>query len=850
MALTKPRAYQIFDLDYKQSVRVLTATDITLSGGAPDTVDNIPLQAGDRVLVKGQSTGSQNGLYKVQTLGTGANGTWIRTIDGDQTGEIQAGMIVMVTEGNVYKDTQWKLITNDPITIGVTALVFELNTSTSSISSGNSSIAINELGGNAVVTIGNVGNVAVFSSTGLTASSITTSGNALIGGDLVINGNLTYVNITDLNIEDPIIGLGRGANNTPLTTNDGKDRGEQLWYYTSSEQSAFFGYDNSAGKLVAAGNVDITNEIVTVNNYGSILVGNVEATGNINPTANITYDLGSTNLRWKDLWLSNSSIYIGDAIIGATGNTLTINGANVLTGNAGSTFSTTGNIVGANILTGGLVSATGNVTGNYFIGNGSQLTSLTGSNITGAVANATYATTAGSAETSNTANTATTSATVTGNAQANITSVGILSSLSVGGNITGNYFIGDGSNISNLQAGNIVGTVANATYATTAGSAETANSANTANTANSATVAGTVTSNAQANITSVGVLSSLSVSGNITGNYFIGNGSQLTGLPEQYGNANVASYLPTYTGNLTANVFSASGNVTGSNILTAGIISTSGNIFGGNISVADVQAANINGLSVSAIGTIIGNYYYGDGGGLSGLQAANIVGAVANASYADTANTASLATIAGTVTSNAQANITSVGVLSSLSVSGNIVPGNVTGAATVAATNLTGTLTTGAQTNISLVGTLSSLSVLGNVQAGNLRTIGETSTTGNVSGGNILTTGVVSATGNVIGSYIIGNGSQLTGLPEQYGNANVAAYLPTYTGNLTANTISASGNVTGNYFIGDGSQLTGIGAGGNILVLTRSSGIINIPIIAGYMTILGRSGNISVPVIA
>jgi hypothetical protein len=63
--------------------------------------------------------------------------------------------------------------------------------------------------------------------------------------------------------------------------------------------------------------------------------------------------------------------------------------------------------------------------------------------------------------------------------------------------------------------------VANATYATSAGSA---------------TTAGTVTTAAQANITSVGTLTSLSISGNlsatgnVTGNYFIGNGSQLTGV--------------------------------------------------------------------------------------------------------------------------------------------------------------------------------------------------------------------------------------------------------------------------------------------------------------------------------
>jgi hypothetical protein len=58
------------------------------------------------------------------------------------------------------------------------------------------------------------------------------------------------------------------------------------------------------------------------------------------------------------------------------------------------------------------------------------------------------------------------------------------------------------------------------------------------------------------------------------------------------------------------------------------------------------------------------------------------------------------------------------------------------------------------------------------------------------SSGNVWTTNVgISTAGNVTGAYILGDGSQLTNLPVQpgtYSNANVAAYLPTYTGNVTA----------------------------------------------------------------
>ncbi len=94
---------------------------------------------------------------------------------------------------------------------------------------------------------------------------------------------------------------------------------------------------------------------------------------------------------------------------------------------------------------------------------------------------------------------------ITSNAQPNITSVGTLSSLSVFGNIksgnanlgnaaTANFFIGSGNNLSNIQAANIVGTVANANYAA---------------------FAGNITINAQPNITSFGTLTGLSTTGNV-----------------------------------------------------------------------------------------------------------------------------------------------------------------------------------------------------------------------------------------------------------------------------------------------------------------------------------------------
>jgi hypothetical protein len=112
-------------IDWKQSVRAATTADVaTLAGGAPNVIDGVTLAANDRILVKAQTTGSQNGIYTVTTLGTGANGTWTRATDADASAEVTSGMAVPVAEGTLAADTVWILTTNDPITLATTALVF------------------------------------------------------------------------------------------------------------------------------------------------------------------------------------------------------------------------------------------------------------------------------------------------------------------------------------------------------------------------------------------------------------------------------------------------------------------------------------------------------------------------------------------------------------------------------------------------------------------------------------------------------------------------------------------------------------------------------------------------------
>lgn len=114
-----------------------------------------------------------------------------------------------------------------------------------------------------------------------------------------------------------------------------------------------------------------------------------------------------------------------------------------------------------------------------------------------------------------------------------------------------------------------------------------------------------------------------------------------------------------------------------------------------------------------------------------------------------------------------------------------IVNGNNGGNVAIYDFDNTGMFTTGA------------VCATGNVYAGNV------SASGNVTGGNILTGGLISATGNISGNYFIGNGSQLTGLPAQYGDANVASFLAAY----GSNTVSTTGNITAGNFVGAGSNV-------------------------------------------
>ncbi len=102
-------------LDWKNSVRVATTGNITLSG--TQTIDTIAVVVGDRVLVKNQTTSAQNGIYIVSAS------SWSRAADVDAWAELVSAA-VFVEQGTVNADSAWICTVDNGGTLGTTAVTW------------------------------------------------------------------------------------------------------------------------------------------------------------------------------------------------------------------------------------------------------------------------------------------------------------------------------------------------------------------------------------------------------------------------------------------------------------------------------------------------------------------------------------------------------------------------------------------------------------------------------------------------------------------------------------------------------------------------------------------------------
>jgi hypothetical protein len=548
-------------------------------------------------------------------------------------------------------------------------------------------------------------------------------------------------------------------------------------------------------------------------------------------------------------------------LISASGNVYASQFVGTLAGNVEAvTVSASGNVTGGNILTGGLISSAGNITGSTgqfnngltVVGNITATGNINYQNVTDLVVGDPLIF-------------------IGANNTSDIVDLGIVASANVGGLFQHLGFARDHTDDVWKLFGNVVTeptTVidwGNAVYQPflagnvsstgtvisvgniTGGNLLTGGLVSATGTVTGSSLLGSVVS-ASGNILTSGAISS---AGNITTNassFFIGNGSQLTGViassggfPITAGTSNIAGAT---NGNIGISVAGASNIalVTINGVDVVGALSANGNVTGGNI---------LTGGLISATGNITGNYILGNGSQLTGIDATSIQNGTSNVRVVSSGGNVAIG-IGGT--SNVAVFATTGEYITGvLSVSGNTTGGNlltgglISATGTVTGSTLIGSVIT-ASGNVTggnvLTGGL--ISATSGITGGNLLTGGVVSATANISGGNLLTAGLVSATGNVSGNYILGNGSQLTGIDAtsiQNGTSNVRVVS---SGGNVAIGIGGTSNVfvvatTGIYTTGL-SSVSGNITSGNLLTqgIVSSAGIVS----SGTVDLIG-SGNIS-----
>jgi len=582
------------------------------------------------------------------------------------------------------------------------------------------------------------------------------------------------------------------------------------------------GNANVSGRINVTGNANVGNLFSTgLANVGNLRVSS-RVQSNLVPSSDETFDLGSSSLKWRDLYLSGSTIKLGAQTISANANGVSITGNLYLPTNNINTASITANTVGGTLTT----SAQPNITS---IGNLSTLT-VNGISYLGNAANVR----------------------ISGGVNGYVLTTNGLGGLSWEPAIATSTPPGGSNTYIQFNDNGSFGGVAGLTY----------NPVDFLVTVPNLTVSGVLTSSNVSNVR---------ISGGTNGQFLKTNGSGGLswatpsggggGTPGganseiQFNDAGAFGATSALTFDQTTNTLTTS-NIAGTirtaaqpNITSVGNLTSL--VVTGNITAGNLSGAN-------AIGA---NFFIGSGANLTNINGAN-VGIVANATYAANAGNATIANTAATVTTAAQPNITSVGTLTSLTVTGITTLGNVgniriTGGAsgqylstdgagnlnwatgqspdsnansvqfnvagvftgspaftfdnstnTLSVTNVAATITTASQPNITSIGNLTTLTVTGNI------------TTGNANLGNAA-----------IANFFIGSGANLANLPAAnlvgaVPSANIANTVTvnaqpniTSLGNLTSIEIVGNANignietvniVTANYFYGDGSNITGI----------------------------------------
>ena len=196
-------------LDIKDSVRVATTANITIATAlnVGDVIDGVTLVDGDRVLVKDQSTASENGIYT-------AGSSPVRAVDANTSAEVTSGLFCFVTEGTTNGDNGFVLTTNDPITLDTTNLTFAQFSGAGQIVAGD---ALSKTGNTLNVNDDNI--TLEVNSDALRIKGITTTaiGDLLIGA--ATNGG--YTRLVKPSSNDAILTMGTAGTASWTTILDG-----------------------------------------------------------------------------------------------------------------------------------------------------------------------------------------------------------------------------------------------------------------------------------------------------------------------------------------------------------------------------------------------------------------------------------------------------------------------------------------------------------------------------------------------------------------------------------------------------------------------------------------------------
>ena len=259
-------------IDWKASVRAATTTNVTLASDLEngDTLDGVTLATGDRVLVKNQSTGSENGIYVVK-----ASGAPDRSTDADTGAELTSNFAVFVEEGTANADQGYVLTNDGAITVGTTALTFTQFTGLGQVTAGDgltkTGNTINVNPGTGInITSDQVTNTGVLSIAG-TANQITASASTgaitlsgpqdlhsaatpTFAGVNAGSGNVTAGSIT---LTDALLGTAAATASTSATTIDS-------WSATTYSSAKYI------VQMKNGNNIEVIELLVTVDGLNNV----------------------------------------------------------------------------------------------------------------------------------------------------------------------------------------------------------------------------------------------------------------------------------------------------------------------------------------------------------------------------------------------------------------------------------------------------------------------------------------------------------------------------------------------------------------------------------------------------